>query len=303
MSVERCPRAGSGVHYWLLSEANRCRHRGLTPAATAAVLRDATKGCGRVVPEAEIAAAVRKAFDSTWSPMPKLTFGTGSKKSALGPQAKPRKASRWPEPDPKRIAAVVKAGYGLADLWAASPIRLEGDGIQVERIVPRLFPGNPLLCCGISKRVFDTRPLDQWRGQFGDLQFIVPSPMTDVWGITQDGRRSKHTLNNTGPRRFMVVESDQGTADTQAAILLHLAQYAPIVCTVNSAGKSLHGWFFVAGQPEEKVEKFFRYARLLGADLSTWARSQFVRMPDGIRDTGKRQTVFFFSARPLEVTP
>ena len=87
MTVERCPRAGSGVHYWLLSEANRCRCRVLTAEATAAVLREGTRGCGRVVPEAEIAAAVRKAFDSTWSPMPKLTLGTGSKKSALGPLA------------------------------------------------------------------------------------------------------------------------------------------------------------------------------------------------------------------------
>ena len=49
-----------------------------------------------------------------------------------------------------------------------------------------------------------------------------------------------------------------------------------------------------------------RYAVSLGADRATWTRSQFVRMPDGLRSKGgiredgtreedKRQTVYFFN--------
>jgi hypothetical protein len=37
------------------------------------------------------------------------------------------------------------------------------------------------------------------------------------------------------------------------------------------------------------------YAVSLGADPATWTKSQFVRMPDGIRDNGKRQTVFWLN--------
>jgi hypothetical protein len=37
-----------------------------------------------------------------------------------------------------------------------------------------------------------------------------------------------------------------------------------------------------------------RYAVSLGTDPAPWVRSQFVRMPDGTRETGERQTVFFF---------
>jgi len=33
----------------------------------------------------------------------------------------------------------------------------------------------------------------------------------------------------------------------------------------------------------------------LGADPATWSRSQFCRMPDGRRDDGCRQTVFYFN--------
>src|SRR5262249_31094789 len=121
-------------------------------------------------------------------------------------------------------------------------------------------------------------------------------------GITKDGRESEHTLANTGPRRFLVVEFDSGDVDEQAALLMHLAEIAPLVVAVRSGGKSLHGWFFVHGQPEEMVLRLFRYAVSLGADPATWIRSQFVRMPDGMRDNGNRQTVFFLSYKLMEAT-
>ncbi len=55
------------------------------------------------------------------------------------------------------------------------------------------------------------------------------------------------------------------------------------------------GWFWAAGQPEERLRRFMGYAVSLGADSATWTRSQFVRMPDGTRDNGQRQTVYFFN--------
>jgi hypothetical protein len=127
--------------------------------------------------------------------------------------------------------------------------------------------------------------------------------MTAVQGVTQEGRTSRHTLTNTGRPRFLICEFDSGTEDEQAALLLHLASFAPMVCAVHSGGKSLHGWFLVEGEPEEKMLKFFRYAVSIGADSATWTRSQFVRMPDGTRDNGKRQTVFFLSFKALEGRP
>ena len=43
--------------------------------------------------------------------------------------------------------------------------------------------------------------------------------MTSRTGRTQDGKESEHSLENTGPRRFLVIEQDAGTVDEQAAIL------------------------------------------------------------------------------------
>jgi hypothetical protein len=188
---------------------------------------------------------------------------------------------------------------GLADLWELSPIRIEDNEQHTEDIIDHLFPGNLLLCCGESSSVFDTRPREEWRGDLVRLQFVVPSPMSKVEGLTKDGKPSRHCLDNTGPRRFLVVEFDQGTTDDHAALLIHLAGYAAMVCAVHSGGKSLHGWFLVADLPAEKVLRFFRYAVSLGADPATWTRSQFVRMPDGTRSNGKRQTVFYLNFNPI----
>jgi len=83
--------------------------------------------------------------------------------------------------------------------------------------------------------------------------------------------------------------------DLSAALLLHLAEKAPLALAVHSGGKSLHGWFYCAGIAEQKISRFFRYAVSLGADRAKWNPSQFARMPDGPRQNGKRQTVYFFN--------
>ncbi len=189
---------------------------------------------------------------------------------------------------------------GWRTCGSESKPRIEDNAAHTEAIIDRLFPGNPLLCCGKSNSDFDTKPREDWRGKMSALALIVPSPMSAVTGQTKDGKESKHTLANTGARRFLICEFDTGTADEHAALLIHLAGYAPLVCAVHSGGKSLHGWFYVHGQPDAKIEKFFRYAVSLGADHTTWTRCQFVRMPDGTRDNGKRQTVFFTNFKPLE---
>ena len=158
-----------------------------------------------------------------------------------------------------------------------------------------MFPGNPWLCVGASNSNFKTRRREELRGELASLALIVPSPMTAQTGYTQEDKESEHSLESTGPRRFLVIEQDRGMIDEQSAILYHLAQRAPLAIAVHSGSKSLHGWFYCADVAEEKVSRFFRYAVALGADRALETRNQFARMPDGLRDNGKRQTVYFFN--------
>jgi hypothetical protein len=222
--------------------------------------------------------------------------------------------ARWLDPNFELIEAVAHTGNGLVDLWEASPIRLDSNKPKTEEIIDVLFPGNSLLCCGWARHRFDIRPRNRWH-KLHDLQFIVPNPMTAPRGLTQGRKLSAHALSNTGIRRFLIIEFDfdpsnsaqearllatlktdgRDVRDLCAALLLHLAEEAPLALTVYSGGKSLHGWFHCAGVREETLSRFFRYAVSLGADPANWNRSQFARMPDGLRENGKRQTVYFFN--------
>src|SRR5262249_37018739 len=152
--------------------------------------------------------------------------------------------------------AVIATGFDLVDLWEISPVRFGDNRSHTEEIIDALFPGNPLLCAGRSNCDFETRLRSEWRGRLAVLQLIVPSPMTKPIGHTQEGKESAHTLENTGRRRFLVIEQDGGTIDEQAAVLLHLAERAPLAVAVHSGSKSIHGWFFCEGEQEEKLRSF-----------------------------------------------
>jgi hypothetical protein len=203
--------------------------------------------------------------------------------------------SKWPVLDPERIAALTTAGLTLDGLRELSPVKSGELPPDAETVIDILFPGNPLLCVGWSWNKFGTRTREKWRGELSAMQLLVPSPMTAVWGKTQKGTRSQHTLNNTGPRRFLVVEFDGASVDHQAALLVHLATLAPLVMALHSGGKSIHGWFLRAGRDEQHIEHFFRYAVSLGADPATWSRCQFVRMPNGVRANGRPQPVLYLN--------
>jgi hypothetical protein len=280
------PHAGEGVHNWLFRMARQL-HAHLPAPEIVTLLESRVTNCGRAVSRAEIISAVQNSVPCAWQPK--------------GNAAPVQSAAKWPRVNQEQRTAILRDNGGLADLWELSKPRIEDNWQHTEEIVDKLFPGNLLLCCGRSQSDFDTKPREEWRGELSKLQFITPSPMAAITGETKDGKESKHTLANTGARRFLICEFDTGTPDEHAAVLIHLAGYAPLICAVHSGGKSLHGWFFVAGQPDVKVEKFFRYAVSLGADRATWTRSQFVRMPDGRRDNGNRQTVFFLNFKPMEM--
>jgi hypothetical protein len=218
-------------------------------------------------------------------------------------------------PQPPEIADALNAARNLERVetrkWSARDLDLiqtiknevewspERPNAATETTLRLLFPGNPLLCCGQSSSSFTTGILSDFR--FLDrYQFIVPSPMTAKVGKTKKGHMSQHSLENTGPRHYQVVEFDWGTLDLQLKILAHLSKRSipgGLVMVVHSGSKSAHGWFDFRGADEEtQVKPFFDYAVRCGADPRLWLRSQFCRMPGGTRDDGRPQNILYLDA-------
>ena len=270
-----------GIHRWLYYAACTCvEHTALDDIRIIDLLYAATRGARRPVRRYEIAKAVADA-----------------RRKCGGPANKPALSftRRWPDPDPAAIAAISKTGLSLYDLWESSPCRFGDDLPHTEEVIDALFPGDPLLCCGLDSQQFATRRRSAWRGHLSRLSLIVPNPMLSRNALTQDRRLSEHTKAGTAARVYLVIEFDRDelSLDIQAALHADLARRIPLVAAVFSGHESLHGWYFVYGRPPGGVREFMGAAVELGADAATWSRSQFCRMPDGRRDDGCRQTVFY----------
>lgn len=285
------PRHGDGVHQWLYRLARQLHaHRGETDICE--LLSATLSGCGRDVPAREIEDAVRASRATAWQPN-----GKGSNPPRLLAQPK------WPPINAELRARVVAeiGGIGVEGLRQMSPCRLDDRRPNTNEVVAALFPPDSFICAGMDKWSAATAPLsERLRQDMAKLQLIVPSPMSALTGTNKEGRESARCLDNTGPRRFLVVECDHGTIDEQAGILWWLAQRAPLALAVHSGGKSLHGWFYCAGRPEEKLLAFMRLAVSLGADPAMWTRCQLARMPGGTRPTTAerpevRQEIFYFN--------
>ena len=305
-----CPTAGTGVHSWLFGCARALHPFFSDKEQLYRLLASATSKCGRHVPAREIEDAIMNSADCAWQPG----------QTSPGEKRQPK----WPCRDYSKIERIVRDGPTLAALSAASPVKFSGDLRATETIIDAIFPRLSLLCCGWGMSRFDTRTREEWRGSLASMPLIVPSPMTARTGLTKNGNPSAHCLDNTGPRRFLVVEFDfkeknadgsdtadapmlraltadgKSVADVCAALHGHLSCLAPLALVVHSGGKSLHGWYYAEGEPEAKLLKFMRYAVSIGGDPATWTRSQFVRMPDGTRDNGSRQTVHYYNPEVIQ---
>ncbi len=288
--LSTAPQHGAGFHQWMFKVSCHL-HAHRTEAEIFAILEAAAAGCGRHVPEREILAAIKDSWPHRWQPGQKPT--TGAKATPA-----------WPQRDENSIAEIAAADPdALAKLRDSSPMQISKEIHDPECLIERLFPGNPLICVGVTAYEFFTAPRDSFKGILDAFQLITPSPMSALTGTRKsDGKPSAHCLSNTGARAYLVVECDQGNRDTQAAVIRHLATRAPLAMVVDSGKKSLHAWFHCKGQPEERLRGFFRVAVTLGGDPATWTRSQFVRMPLAIRDNGKLQAVHFFNYSITETT-
>jgi hypothetical protein len=271
LKVKPCPTPGTGVNRWTFTTACILFRAGWNEDKVRDYLNERTTRLGQLA-DAEIERAIERA--PQW-----IKQGAASSHR------------KWPAIDHVERRRALSNGIGVEELRGASPVKQT----SAHQVLPILFPGNPLIWAArsVHPEIGDTLPLRQWLPFAGQQQFIVPNPMTSR-DIPHNGK-SRRCLTNTGPRIYLVVESDSGTADEQAAILWHLANFARLVIAVHSASKSVHGWFHVAERSEEENRAFMEYAVSLGADPSTWVKCQPVRMPGGHRPNKGRQEILFFN--------
>ena len=321
--IKSCPAPGSGVHSWTFQILKMlCAYYACDESLSEAAHIIFNQFATRPVDDGEIQRQIGNARRShSWR--------------MVSPSAGEQlvRKTRWRIANVCHIETIVRGGTNLERFQARSPVPIGNFQQDNGDLLHMLFPGNPLLCCSKHINSHETRALSSW-GDLNGHQFIVPSPMSSVWGKTKNDKQSQRCLENTGPRRFLVIEFDfkiiAGEAaekhnlvtenvhsldmsrmverlnadgitvhDMCAALIEHLAELMPPALVVHSGGKSLHSWFFCAGIEENVVRRFMSHAVGLGADPYTWTPCQFVRMPGGIRNNGTRQNIVHFNPEAL----
>ena len=140
--LESPPHAGEGVHDWLFRVARQL-HAHMPALEIVSLLESRVENCGRFVPRSEIVSAVQNSLACAWQP--------GSRSQPI------HAAPKWPSVNQEQREAIIRDGGGLVDLWENSPVRFDDNDAHTEALIDALFPGNPLLCCGLSNSDFDTR--------------------------------------------------------------------------------------------------------------------------------------------------
>lgn len=203
---------------------------------------------------------------------------------------------RWPERDNAWRAEVVQ--NNRADLEKLKAGAWQTSTLEV---LHHLYRPDDLLCIGKTAFEFGTFRLGDISPNVRDLElceFVNPSPMKAMAGLTADGKYSAHAKANTGPRVYAVVEFDDGHPQEHAAILKYLAAFLPLTMIVYSGKTSLHGWFPCARLTDDQIRSFYAEAIRLGADPKMYGVSQFSRLPMGRNGkTNRRQAVLYFNPK------
>jgi hypothetical protein len=274
-------RPGEGLHVDIFRAAIMLLEAGYDEETTFGFLRKAAdRVTDRHVPDREVRGAISSAKD-------KMAGGTLN-------------TVKWPPYNATLREEIIKSRpitpQDLADSAAALP---QDSAYYLDHI----YLETDFICLAPAATTFFTvtkaQALANVRaGQV--FEYVNPTPMTDTHGLTKEGKASAHSVGNTAPKKFQVVEFDHGEVHEHAAIHWYLARFAPLFMIVYSGGKSLHGWYDVSRMgPSEQVD-FFSHAVQIGADPKMHSPCQFSRLPCGVNaKTGRAQSVLLFEPKHL----
>lgn len=200
----------------------------------------------------------------------------------------------------KEQAAEVLANFAAKaqELFAHSPVEVSGDAAEHWRLhLAGLFGGSDVVWIGDTKDSCDAeadelrkercrahfRPVSEWL-KFAEApgQFTCPN-------VFQAGVHSRSNANIMA-RRYLVVESDVLGRDEMKALLAWAAQFMRLRAVVDTAGRSLHGWFEV---PTESAERELRVILpAMGCDPALFKKSQPCRLPGAWRGDKRQQLLW-----------
>lgn len=290
----------------LLAAATQCRDARISESETERILVPRALSDG--LTEGEAISTIRSAFSRpAREPIQSNSTQGEVQRPKLTPEQRQRIEAQNAE---RRLAARAHTGVkeilqkhacGFAHYGNRSPVKLiNGDPHDDWRLILKLFKPDDVVWIGTKKNdsANDThgpewidfcktrfrRPADWLKEK--QCPGILTCPNTFRPGTYS--RRDAEVI----ARRFLVVESDTLNKNQVCAVFKWTEQFAKLRAIVDTAGKSLHGWFEmpspdVLGQLETILPQ-------LGCDDAMFIPSQPCRLPGANRpETGRVQSLLY----------
>jgi hypothetical protein len=184
--------------------------------------------------------------------------------------------------------------WPYAQILADSPVGVQGNEPDHWRLLLQKFKPEDVVWIGNTydsgkpEHAANFRPVVAWLSEtkaYG--QYVCPAAFKN----SSIARSNDNILN----QRFLVVESDVLSRDQVGAVFKWLRAGAglELVAIVDTAGKSLHGWFRYPDEPA--LEELKLVLPALKCDPKLFTPSQPVRLPGMLRD-GKFQKLIYLSS-------
>ena len=205
--------------------------------------------------------------------------------------ARKREESRVNGDARKLLDRIMEQKWEPADMWEDSPYRLLNDPTHDWRRMLGLFDDTDTIWIGDIKdsgspeHCYNFRTANMWmKSPECPGQFTCPATFKP-----DSYSRSK---KNVVSKPYLVVESDELSKAEIGAVFRWINKNLPLYAVVDTAGKSLHGWFKYP--PESQVPALKQILTLLKCDSKMFSESQPCRMPSAMR--GEKQQALLFYA-------
>jgi hypothetical protein len=288
--ISPCPPPANGVHSWIMSAANSCRHAGLSAQESETFI--AVRITRPPKPANEIAMAVAKAFNSK-PPCHARTNGgryTAPKKLAdiqfdpaklhavAARVSSPRNWRHWLwERSPKRPETQNAFSF-LAHLYAPGELVHvfdKFDGIEGKKPLVTVKIGRPMDC-----RVPDSI---RYGGRFGDGIWFLCNPVNGQWhpNPRETNKLSCRSEESITSFRYAVLESDQAASEDWLAFIVQLP--IKIAAIYTSGSRSIHCLIRLDARTkaewDAQIQPLKRPLKLLGADAGCMSAVRLTRLP------------------------
>ncbi len=304
-----CPSAGSGVHSWLLGEANRCRTAGLTADATERLLASAITRPPK--PATEIVTTVAKAYSGTWTPSPRSAPCRTHHRPTV-----PLTAVAF---DPEKLKAVASTITHPANwrhwLWERSPKRPEAQN-AFSFLACLYRPGERVL---VFDQMADKTPVEtvaiadpmdarvpatlRAGGRHGAGIWYLCNPVDGLWhpNPRNENKPSCRSEESLTALRYCVLESDQAPFAEWLALVVQLPVRVAAIYT--SGGRSIHALIRLDAASKAEFDAIIgpikRPLKVLGADPACLSAVRLTRLPGCHRpEKGGFQRLLYLNPDP-----